>query len=259
MKPQPTQRSAKLHFVELKSQSENLISKENRVLAEISKNYQAGDYAKLLIQSKILEAKITTKLFANESILLEKTDGKNIQWSILQRKILLQMANSESKDEITLPINTNNTRDIHEKGIKETIEQVLTNHEHRELAEDKVIKMLNQLFSFFPWSKNVEMFNWNWENSNAEGYFTSEEFSKAFLLEYNSNSYSKARFLFSFSKNGKSWNLHSQFETSEFYEMFLDKIQNLKKYFTEEGILPQSILVEFNSRSYFQESKGWLA
>ena len=150
-------------------------------------------------------------------------------------------------------------RDLPENSVHETLDHIFNNQEKQDVSEEKVFKLLNQLFSFFPWSKDVEMFHWDWEKANAEGYFVSEEFNKIFLLEYNSTSFNKARFLFSFAKDGKNWNLHSHFESSEFYEIFLDKIQILRNYFIDEGILPKSIIVEYCSKRYQKESRGWIA
>lgn len=259
MKSQAIHKTSKFQTLEFKLKLENQFPKENRILAEISKNYLPGDTAKLRIHSKFLEAKITTKLYANETILLEKQDTQESQWAILKRTSRSQFISSDSKITSQANESKNFTRDLHERGIQESLDKILTNQEPSEIAEEKVLKMLNQLFSFFPWSKNVEMYNWTWEKAKAEGYFSSEENQKFFLLEYDSRAYHKSRFLFCFSKDGTSWNLISQFESAEFYELFLDQIQILKNYLQEDGILPQTILAEYTSRSFSKETQGWLA
>lgn len=259
MKSQAIHKTSKFQTLEFKLKLENQFPKENRILAEISKNYLPGETAKLRIHSKFLEAKITTKLYANETILLEKQDNKESQWAILKRTSKFQFLSSDSKKTSQSIESKIFTRDLHEKGIQESIEKILTNQEPSEFPEEKVLKMLNQLFSFFPWSKNVEMYNWAWDQAKAEAYFGSEENQKIFLLEYDSPSYNKSRFLFCFSKDGISWNLLSQFESADFYEIFLAQIEILKKYFQEEGILPESIMAEYTSRSFSKETQGWLA
>ena len=98
MKSQPAQTVSKVLNIEFKQNMETPGSKEGRVVAEILKNYFPGDTAQLKIFSKILEAKITTKLFANETILLEKKEDKNIQWAILQRKVQIPLQKSDSLD-----------------------------------------------------------------------------------------------------------------------------------------------------------------
>lgn len=234
------------------------IIRDGRIMAEIQKNQLPGSIAQLKVGSEWIKAKISMKLFSNETLLLEKKESTKEAWSILKRTISLQ-THGTKLEKMNLPVDTK-LFEFREANILETIEKYLLNSQSQEVAvtEEKLLKSLTQLFPFFQWEQNVEMFTWKWRDAESEGYFREEEFHKAFLLEYNSKIYGRSRYLFSFAKKDGNWDFFSQFESNEFYEIFLDGLEDLKEYFRDAEILPKTIIAEYVAPKLVEERRGWI-
>jgi hypothetical protein len=258
MKPSSIKSIQKPIHITLDKSIPTRMIRDGRILAEIQKNHLPGSIAKLKISTQWITAKVGMKLFAHESILLEKKENPNEIWSILKRTISLQTKGSQL-EKLNLSIDSK-LPEFRDSNILETIEKYFHNSQNHELGttQEKLLKTLSQLFSFFQWDQNVEMFTWKWNDSESEGYFQDEEQNKIFLLEYNSKFYGKSRYLFSFAKNDSNWDFFSQFENNDFYEIFLEGLEDLKQYFRDAEILPKTIIAEYVAPKLVEEKRGWI-
>jgi hypothetical protein len=226
--------------------------------AHVLKTIFSGENAEFKISGKIFTAKSLFRLFKDE--ILEMTpksqNDKNLQ---IQKRIFSQNFKDSTIEESKIP-----NRSMEGLHKKETVSEIMDSFFKQEsnvaqISESKLLKLLDSFFPFFSWRGEVEVFDWNWEEGVAKGYFSSSNEMDSFLLQYESQQLGSARFLIQFGKESPDWNLYGSFDSMEFYEVFMESRENLFDMLREVHSPPQLFSLEYQSVRNWKENKGWLA
>ncbi|MCC5813329.1 MAG: hypothetical protein JJT78_01115 [Leptospira sp.] len=234
-------------------------SLNNSVLsAQVLKSILSGENAEFKILGKIFTAKSLFRLFKDEIIeMAPKTmSEKSLQ---IQKRTFTHTSKESSGQEGKLQRSS-----LEGFYKKESVSEVLDSFFKQEsnltqISESKLFKLLDSLFPFFSWKKDVEVFDWNWERDVAKGYFSSSKEMDSFLLQYESEQLGSARFLIQFSKDPLDWNLYGSFDSMEFYEVFMESREDFFHSLQEVHSTPKLFSLEYQSVRNWKENKGWLA
>jgi hypothetical protein len=241
----------------LKNNSINSLN--NSVLsAQVLKSILSGDNAEFKILGKIFTAKSLFRLFKDEILEMapKAMNDKNLQ--IQKRTFTLSMKGTSGQDAKLLPSNLEGFS--RKESVAEVIESFFKQDSNiAQISESKLFKLLDSMFPFFFWKREVEVFDWKWERDDAKGYFSSSKEMDSFLLQYDSQRLGSARFLIQFSKDPTDWNMYGSFDSMEFYEVFMESKEDLLLSLNEIHTAPKLLSLEYQSVRNWKESRGWLA